>query len=74
MAQEMCRHQGCTCAARGDGYCSDYCSGQGTGADEAHPCACDHAECDPPTKFESRGAVADLAPPGRFIGEHTRDW
>jgi hypothetical protein len=75
MAQQMCRHQGCTCSAKGDGYCSEYCAGHVAGDDdEGHPCACGHDDCQAPTKFESRAAITDLAPGGRFIGEHTRDW
>ena len=73
MAQEMCRHQGCTCSAKSDGYCSEYCAGHGAGGED-EPCACGHDTCETPTKFESRGAITDLAPKGRFIADHTRDW
>ena len=73
MAQEMCRHQGCTCSARSDGYCSEYCANPEPGGED-EPCACGHDACEPPTKFESRAAFADIAPGGRFIGDHTRDW
>ena len=76
MAQQLCRHQGCTCAARSDGYCSAYCAGAGDSAkDEGHVCSCSHDECAAPTKSEGWGAVADLAPQGRFIKDSApRDW
>jgi hypothetical protein len=74
MAGEMCRHPGCTCTARRDGFCSDYCAGVGAG-DEHQPCACGHDACKAPTKSEGWGAVADLAPGGRFVKEpQPRDW
>ena len=77
MAQETCRHQGCTCAARRDGYCSDICAaGEDAGvSDGQHLCACGHDACVPPTKAEGWGTVAELAPEGRFVGGYgTRDW
>jgi hypothetical protein len=76
MASQLCRHHGCTCAAKRDGFCSEYCARHIAGADEKDlPCACGHDECDTPTKFESKVAFADLAPEGRFIGERpARDW
>jgi hypothetical protein len=74
MAQEMCRHQGCTCAATRDGYCSTYCKSE-TGSAEHGACACAHDECRAPSKFESKAAFADLAPGGRFVENPTpRDW
>jgi hypothetical protein len=74
MAQEMCRHPGCTCAARRDGFCSEACAG--AGADQAgQPCPCGHDECQGPTKAEGWGAVAELAPEGRFVANpQPRDW
>jgi hypothetical protein len=52
---ETCAHEGCTCEAREDGYCSDYCA-QPAVADESsteaapdhegHGCHCGHAACD----------------------------
>ena len=75
MAQQMCRHQGCTCAAKSDGYCSEYCGGAGADGGQAEgPCSCGHDQCATPTKFESREEFADLAPEGRFIGKYSRDW
>ena len=74
MAQEMCRGQGCTCAARSEGFCSDYCAGEVASGDEAHLCACGHNECKAPTKAEGWAAVAELAPEGRFIADVPRDW
>jgi hypothetical protein len=72
----MCRHRGCTCAARRDGFCSAYCAGNDDAAgDEDHVCACGHDECRPPTKAEGWEAVAELAPLGRFVTEERpRDW
>ena len=50
---ETCGHEGCTCEARADGYCSDYCAqhAQGehsevSGHEENHECHCGHATCD----------------------------
>ena len=50
---EACSHEGCTCEARADGYCSDYCaqqSGAGhrevAGDHEGHECHCGHAACE----------------------------
>lgn len=75
MSQEMCRQRGCTCAARRDGFCSDYCAGRGAGTGEEHLCACGHDECAAPTKAEGWGAVAELAPEGRFVANpQPRDW
>jgi hypothetical protein len=72
---ELCRHQGCTCTARRDGFCSDYCAGPDSGTGDAYgPCACGHDVCAAPTKSEGWGAVADLAPQGRFVKEEPRDW
>jgi hypothetical protein len=68
---QLCRHQGCTCAARSDGYCSDVCTGS---AEPGQPCLCGHDECQAPTKAEGFMAVADLAPEGRFVERPTRDW
>lgn len=75
MTQELCRHQGCTCAAKSDGYCSAYCADRGgSGDDEAHVCACSHDECQEPTQAEGPGLVADLAPQGRIVkGAAPRD-
>jgi hypothetical protein len=72
MAQALCRHPGCTCTARSDGYCSTACASQKDGADQ--PCLCGHDECEPPSKFESKAAFADIAPEGRIIGNYSRDW
>ncbi|MDX6691040.1 MAG: hypothetical protein QOG15_2497 [Solirubrobacteraceae bacterium] len=76
MAQETCRHRGCTCAARSDGFCSDYCAGHDAGAGgEGDLCACGHDVCAAPTKSESWEAVGELAPEGRFVTEERpRDW
>jgi hypothetical protein len=53
MAETRCAHEGCTCEAREDGYCSDYCAqpaeGESTEAahdHEGHACHCGHASCD----------------------------
>jgi hypothetical protein len=73
MAQQLCRHPGCTCAARGDGFCSDSCAG-GRSSEPEGMCLCGHDECREPTKSEGFGAVVDLAPQGRFVEKHTRDW
>ncbi len=76
MASELCRGRGCTCAARRDGFCSDYCAGvvpRGDG--EYGLCACGHDECAAPTKAEGWDAVAGMAPEGRFINDPPpRDW
>ena len=76
MPHELCRHQGCTCAAKSDGYCSAYCAAAtaDAGAAGSGPCACGHDQCQPPTKGESRMDVAEIAPEGRFIGKYSRDW
>jgi hypothetical protein len=43
---EMCGHEGCNCAAREDGFCSDYCKEHGTKeGHEAHECGCGHPGC-----------------------------
>jgi hypothetical protein len=43
-----CGHEGCTCEAREDGYCSDYCAKHGSHEGHvAHACHCEHAGCDP---------------------------
>ncbi|MGI9097483.1 MAG: hypothetical protein ACR2H2_03150 [Solirubrobacteraceae bacterium] len=48
MAENTCRHEGCTCEARDDGYCSDYCASHGGHESHvAHECHCGHAGCDP---------------------------
>jgi hypothetical protein len=62
--------------AKSDGYCSEYCAGEGDSAEhEAHACACAHDECQAPTKFESKAVFADLAPLGRLVeADTTRDW
>ena len=72
MAQELCRHPGCTCTARSDGFCSTACGAQESGSDV--PCLCGHDECEPPSKFESKAQFGELAPEGRFIGKYSRDW
>jgi hypothetical protein len=72
MAHALCRHPGCTCTARADGFCSTACSTQETV--ENQPCLCGHDACEPPTKFESKAAFADVAPQGRFVEKHVRDW
>jgi hypothetical protein len=47
MADNTCVHEGCTCEAREDGYCSDYCAGHGSHEGHvAHECRCGHAGCD----------------------------
>jgi hypothetical protein len=52
MAATPCGHEGCTCDAREDGYCSDYCAAQApdtaaaAGAHEGHQCHCGHMECE----------------------------
>ena len=75
MAQDLCRHKGCTCAARRDGFCSDVCAGHGADAEpDDKPCLCGHDECVAPTKFDSFGSVAELAPEGRFLSDYKRDW
>ena len=74
MAQQMCRHRGCTCQARSDGYCSAYCAGEQPAAEEFHVCACGHDDCEPPSKFESKAAFGDQAPQGRTVEKYTRDW
>jgi hypothetical protein len=48
---ETCAHEGCTCEAREDGYCSDYCAqpavAESTEAEtEAKGCHCGHAVCE----------------------------
>lgn len=74
MAQRNCRHPGCTCAARGDGFCSDACANAGSGQTD-DLCPCGHGECQAPTKAEGWDAVAGLAPEGRFLEKpHVRDW
>jgi len=76
MAEQLCRHPGCTCSARADGFCSDPCA-RGEGADsgtERKLCVCGHDECRAPTKFDGFVAVADLAPEGRTIRDYKRDW
>ncbi len=43
---EMCRHRGCRCDARDDGFCSDHCAQHAAEAvSEGHACDCGHAEC-----------------------------
>ncbi len=76
MAQEMCRHKGCTCNARSDGFCSEYCASEGDSVGHAgQACSCAHDECTAPTKFESKAEYADLAPEGRFVKDAApRDW
>lgn len=47
MADTTCRHEGCMCKAREDGYCSDYCAqhaGESHG-DGPHECGCGHTPC-----------------------------
>jgi len=49
MNANICNHEGCTCKAGENGYCSDYCASHGDDdrADAApHACGCGHAECD----------------------------
>jgi hypothetical protein len=73
MAQELCRHPGCTCSARADGFCSDACARSADAGGEL--CPCGHDECAAPTKAEGWGAVADLAPQGRTVADpKPRDW
>jgi hypothetical protein len=46
MAEQTCAHEGCRCAAREDGYCSDYCAKHGSQEGHvAHDCGCGHASC-----------------------------
>ncbi|MDQ3675514.1 MAG: hypothetical protein M3401_01720 [Actinomycetota bacterium] len=46
MADKTCGHEGCKCAPREDGYCSDYCKTHGSHeGHEPHDCGCGHAEC-----------------------------
>lgn len=47
---ETCGHEGCTCEARADGYCSDYCA-QHPGAQDSEvagdqECHCGHTTCE----------------------------
>lgn len=68
MVEQMCGHEGCTCGARDDGYCSEYCARHGAHEGHVpHQCACGHPECQPPTKAEERECIAAHAPPGRFV-------
>ncbi|MEA2128401.1 MAG: hypothetical protein QOJ85_1292 [Solirubrobacteraceae bacterium] len=47
MAVTACSHEGCTCEAREDGYCSDYCATQAAaGEHEGHDCHCGHVACE----------------------------
>jgi hypothetical protein len=47
MADETCSHEGCTCKAREDGFCSDYCARHGSKEGHvAHECGCGHATCE----------------------------
>lgn len=48
MADTTCGHEGCTCEAREDGFCSDHCAqhaGEAHG-DDAHQCGCGHVRCE----------------------------
>ncbi|MEA2297090.1 MAG: hypothetical protein QOF77_26 [Solirubrobacteraceae bacterium] len=46
MADDTCGHEGCNCAPREDGYCSDYCAKHGGHeGHQAHECGCGHSEC-----------------------------
>lgn len=49
MTEETCAHEGCTCKAGENGYCSDYCASHGdhkAGDTSAHECACGHSDCE----------------------------
>jgi hypothetical protein len=42
----MCRHRGCRCDAREDGFCSDACAAHvAEHGSAAHECVCGHDEC-----------------------------
>ncbi len=47
MNERTCDHPGCTCAARADGFCSDYCAEHhdDVAAGSAPECHCGHGEC-----------------------------
>jgi hypothetical protein len=56
MTDETCGHAGCTCKARDDGFCSDYCASHPEPeGDAAHECGCGHGACD----HSATQAVAD---------------
>jgi hypothetical protein len=50
MADDTCGHDGCTCEAREDGFCSDYCAAhpdhEGHEGHDAHECQCGHTVCE----------------------------
>jgi hypothetical protein len=49
MTEEICKHEGCTCTAGENGYCSEYCAnhaGQDSDDSAPHECGCGHAVCD----------------------------
>lgn len=50
MAENTCAHDGCTCEAREDGFCSDYCAAhpdhEGHEGHDAHECQCGHTVCE----------------------------
>jgi hypothetical protein len=69
MVERICVHETCTCAARDDGYCSDYCATHGSHeGHQPHKCDCGHPGCNAPTKAEGRHCIADFAPAGRVTG------
>lgn len=39
-----CAHDGCVCQVSGDEFCSDYCAGHRSQAEEM--CDCGHRECE----------------------------
>jgi hypothetical protein len=54
MAEGTCGHEGCTCAAREDGYCSDYCARHANKEGHvAHECGCGHPVCEPAEAAEA---------------------
>ncbi len=48
MTDTICGHEGCTCKAREDGFCSDYCAQHAAEShgDADHQCGCGHMQCD----------------------------
>lgn len=47
MTDQTCGHEGCNCAAREDGFCSDYCAEHaGHEGHAAHDCQCGHQGCE----------------------------
>jgi hypothetical protein len=50
MTDGTCKHEGCTCEAGENGYCSEYCASHAEhdAADETapHECGCGHMHCE----------------------------